>query len=1753
MEEARESGHGTGVFEAASEGTPAPRRNGDWQRMLLATTALGSVLLIAPVGAFVFGSGIAWANPAGGVVVGGEAAIQHAPGVTTIDQASQRALINWQQFSIAPGELTQFRQPGAEAIALNRVVGNDASQIMGALKANGQVWLINPNGILFGPNARIDVHGILATTTDIADDDFMAGRYNFNRSSPNPAAAVVNQGTISIGEKGLGALVAPHVRNDGVIAGRLGQVVLAGADTFTLDFYGDGLVQFATTPEVKEALEEQGALVSNDGTISADGGTVLITAAAASDVVDEVINVAGVIEAKSVAMQDGVIVLDGGDNGIVHLAGTLDASGPGAGEKGGTVKVLGEKVALVDGARIDVSGDAGGGEALIGGNYQGRGPERNAERTDVFKKARVKADALRDGDGGRVIVWADDYTRFDGSISARGGAKGGDGGFVETSSKGKLEITSTPDASAPNGAGGTWLIDPTNITIVAGDGGSLGTNTVGNILINNALSGGTSVTLDTSTATGGSLADLGNITQNADAPITKAGAGVGSLALLAENDIALNSTIAAVPATGTINWLNVSLVSDTDQNGTGSIVINGNINTNGGAFEATGVSILGTLANIATSSRNLPGEEDIAIQDSGDVRLFFAGDVVLNNIDSGFTDSPPMLSGDITITSSGGRVQANRIQTTSVGAFAGAISIQAAGDVITGPLFASSLNLDGPGNTGGSGGITVVSSSGNVITGGLLSPSEAAFGSSGDSGPISVTANNGGITVNGLVWAFSNALTGGGEGRGDAGRGGAITLRALNDIVLLGDGESPTTLQSKSLSENGVAGAGGPISMTSVSGNISISGGTSSFSSGTDGGSEAGAISITAAQNIDVNAINASGTENGALSLNSSGANIILGGRITSGTLNASAGNNVVINIADGAEGPAFQADTHTVSAGGQILNPGGGSLFSDLISLTAGSGIGTAEQAIFTDGQATLSADVTGSAGGIFVQHRGNTENLVVDSTSSPGGDVTIESLSGLVISGPISAGGAAIELLAIEDSGIAVNAPITAENGSVFIGADGDVTLNVDIQARDEISIDAQNMTQASSAALIADQLFFDAGEVRLNGPNQVNRAAGTGDIIEFRNIGDLVAVSPDLGSEVPRSFSAQEVTLQVEGVLTVVDPLETFDFDTIVLNTQGFVNAFEGEGQALQPGPGRFLVYSTRRPSEDDRGALDEVSDIIQGTFAGNPPGSITPPDQNFFIYPDFGTLTFTAIDRAVVYGDALALPDPPIQDIDYTVRFSEGDALPTDPFSGAPSLDSDAVVDTAGLVTTIGEFSVVIGPGSLVSDFSLEFENGTLVVEPAPLQAVVQDASREYGDANPPFTATYSGFVFDQDEAVLGSQAFQTDAVPSSNVGGGPNEDGSFSIQLVGFENPNYTIDPNVNGAARNIPGALTITPAPLQAVVQDASRGYGDANPPFAATYSGFKLDQSEAVLGSQTFQTDAVPSSGVGGGLNEDGSFPIQLVGFENPNYTIDPNVNDAAQNIPGALTITPAPLTGRPVARREYGEANTTAIFDPASVSGFKLDDGFEDLGRIDFTTDAAPASAVAGSPYPLTVTGIANTNYTVGGLQPGEFRVTPAPLTVQADDASRLFGAPNPPFTATFTGFKLAEGPEVVTGLQFSTTAEPSSPSGEYPIVPFGATAPNYSISFADGTLTIENISPEDIPTSALPGTTISTLSLLDSGGDGGAGGDSAGEAGDAGGIAGLNVAFGMPETGALTEDEELLFSSGGNESFWGPSVAP
>ena len=636
-------------------------------------------------------SPLAVAAPTGGAVVGGSGTIAQSGTATTINQATQNLAINWQSFDVAANERVQFIQPNSSAIALNRILSNNGSTIAGRIDSNGRVILVNPNGVFFTSTAVLNVGSIIASGLDINPANFMNGNYIFNEI-PGSSGAVINNGMINASLGGNVALIGKYVENNGLIVANLGTVTLAAGKQTVLTFDNGGLLGVRVSQEILQNELGVDPAVINSGEIQAQGGRVLLTASQSQDVFSRAVNTTGLEPATSVVVNDdGTFTLGGADvlnsgtintsstganqNGgrIVLLgnnvtsSGTLraDAQSGNGGEielhardtalltqnsitsarsesngNGGIVKVLGDKVGLFDQSTVDVSGANGGGQALIGGDYQGKNANiRNASRTYVSTGSTTHADALLQGNGGKIINWANDYTWFYGNAFARGGSAGGDGGLVEISGKG-LSFDGRVDTSAVNGAVGTLLFDPVDIRIVAGSGGTT-------VLPLNPPSGTSSLSATTAGTPTELTIDQNNL-QNISANT--------NIILQANNDITIENLNAGGSFTTTLD-LNtaaghsVTFTADSDNDGAGNFsmrtsdtiqtnggsviiqganVTTGNIDTTGSSGNTTGgnINITSTNSNIAvrslTTAVNASGAGNIDLNAYG-------GSVTLNN------------------------------------------------------------------------------------------------------------------------------------------------------------------------------------------------------------------------------------------------------------------------------------------------------------------------------------------------------------------------------------------------------------------------------------------------------------------------------------------------------------------------------------------------------------------------------------------------------------------------------------------------------------------------------------------------------------------------------------------------------------------------------------------------------------------------------------------------------------------------------------------------------------------------------------------------------------------------------------------------------------------------------------------------------------------------------------------------------------------------------------------------------------------
>ena len=962
------------------------------RRTLRISQWLSKFLMVVGLPAFAVNPG---ALPQNGAVVSGTGSITTSGNNMQVTQNSQNMIVNWQSFNIGKDAGVNFAQPNSQSAALNRVMSADPSYIMGSLTSNGRVFLVNPSGVMFGNGAQVNVGGLVASTLDISNSNFMSGNYVFEKNGS--AGSISNLGTINA-NGGFVALLAPEVINQGLITANLGTVALAAGDKVSLDVKGDGLISFNIDKAAVAALAE------NRGLIQANGGQVILGARSAGDLMATVVNNTGVIEANSVTERNGVIILDGGSQGIVKNEGTLNASGTGAGQTGGTIKVLGDKVGLLAGSSINASGRNGGGEVLVGGNYLGKGPEANASVTYIDQNASITANAIDSGNGGRVIVWADDTTRFYGNIEAKGGANAGDGGFVETSGKSNLQAFGSVDASAISGIGGTWLLDPSDLTISTGAttngsfiGGTFfpdgsGTATVSNTTINNSLNVGTGVILLTSS----SGTQAGDITQDAGATISKTAGGNTSLVMLAAGDITISQAIGS-----TSGALSVVLAAE------GAVSVGAGITTNGGDFKVQGANTAGSSFTTSAASFSLTSG---GVTTSGATGTGVNGGAVNIN-----TTGAVLINTGIVTTGANGTGSGAGDSGGSVTIVAGStVGINAA---ITAKGGDGGTASSGNGGNGGAGGAVAITATGAVTanvggnidtSGGTGAPGAGISGNGGLAGTVGITSSAG-------VTTHAISAVGGTEGpAATKGSGNSITINA-SGTVLINDNLATTGANGGSISVNAAA-SGTPVnagitigsgktlnsSGSSVGGNISLFTGpggtltTGGTITATGSNANNGATITLNADLLPTLAGNVTGKEiriapkttTREVSLGSTGGGLLLNdgiaNQLIAPNIYISTGSGNIVStgefIANSSTGGVFSivtSGTITDTSSGTLMGPGGAATNYILTGSSIGSGAGS----IGTTNSPVLSLT---SAGDIYVTGSGATTSLTVDSTSA-------------------------------------------------------------------------------------------------------------------------------------------------------------------------------------------------------------------------------------------------------------------------------------------------------------------------------------------------------------------------------------------------------------------------------------------------------------------------------------------------------------------------------------------------------------------------------------------------------------------------------------------------------------------------------------------------------------------------------------------------------------------------------------------------
>lgn len=681
---------------------------------------------LAPAAAVAMMTAGALAGPDGAQVVNGNVTIQRQ-GDKTVIHASNNAIINYRNFDIARHETVQFVQPDALARVLNRINSPAPTKIDGSLLANGRVFIVNPAGVVFGRGAVVNAAGLYAAAGNITDSDFVKGIYRFT----DVRGSVSNHGTIQAGDV---ALIGKSVANSGTIVADRGSVVMASGDSVLVGEVGG---------RIFVRLENDHPGPGRESGSSRPAGN---NPWAVGDMYSMAIRSAGNVKAKQVHLEAKA--------GVVAVEGVIDASTTAAGRTGGDVSVLGPYVGVS--GSIDASGPAGGGRILVGGNYQGVGPEANAIRTTVTTSGVLRADATEAGHGGTVIVWSDDQTDFAGRVSARGAGDQGLGGFAEVSGKQNLRFRGEADLSGPMG-NGSLLLDPAVVTLTGGtsDGAADGTDT---------FSGDPS-----GTAGAIAFADTG--------PTTVFESEIEGLVAALTANIVIQATD-SINATGTFtNGLELGATNFSLQ--TSNATTAGTINLSGVTISSTtgNIQVLGSTSGVETSTITLgpisTGTGGVTVSNGrgaltvgGNIETL-GGGINLTTLDGALNVNAAMAvtgAGNIVLNSSGGTTTVTSTLTTG-----GAITLGNSGS--------GSATISG--NLTGSTGVT------------LTNPSTL-------SGNVTLRSTNGPVTVLNTLDTGAGGVTLRGEqidlggGAGSVAGTGALVIRPESDSASISIGDAGT-------------------------------------------------------------------------------------------------------------------------------------------------------------------------------------------------------------------------------------------------------------------------------------------------------------------------------------------------------------------------------------------------------------------------------------------------------------------------------------------------------------------------------------------------------------------------------------------------------------------------------------------------------------------------------------------------------------------------------------------------------------------------------------------------------------------------------------------------------------------------------------------------------------------------------------------------------------------------------------------------
>ena len=1178
-------------------------------------------------------AGQVWAGPEGGQVVGGAGSIKQTGTETVINQQTDRMAIDWQSFDVKVDERVQFIQPNSSSVALNRVLSNKGSEILGRVDANGHVFLVNPNGVVFGKDSHINVGGILASGMSIDPTEFMNGNFTLN-SIEGTEGKVINSGIINAATGGSVTLLGKEVKNEGLIVANLGAVNLAAGKEAVVTFDSSGLVGVKVTKAILQNELGVDAAVLNTGEINAQGGRILLTASTSQDIFSQAVNHGELNAATSAVVNaDGTFTLGGGadvvntgnlnassttgDAGqIVALGNNVTNSGnisantqngkaghielnsidttqltqnstvsaqSIASGKGGDIKVLGNKVGAFDSATINASGVNGGGQILFGGDQTGKNKlVNNSNFIYLGENTSVKTDALLNGDGGKLITFAQDTARIYGNLFARGGSESGNGGFIETSGLKGFNILKTPDISAVNGFGGSWLIDPESITIASGNssGTDITQTTVppspdkifastptasivrGSVIAGALFTGGKVIVRTTGSVADGDDNDVsGNITVDADIQYTPGSARTATLRLEANNDIILNAGKSI--STNTNGTLNVEFMADTDGVNGGGVTLNtgSSIKTNGGyftagtatnrieTFQSAGVligsspetTITGTL--IDTSSSLKSGNISIYTTGNADLGSMSFGTTLTNDQTSHLSNANNSGIGNVTVDSSKGNISltGNYSYSSVLNTHTEGMMQLIASDS-SGKITLTKARIDnGSGNTSK---LNLDFQAGNNIS--------INYGNNGSDGNSEIWLKGGDANLKStsgdiLISNSSTAVAMGSEG-------GDVTLVTPGAVTIKGNGVS-TGGGNFTVGQLAVPATSTPeikvASFTNYSGNIFDG---KIDSSGKSGG---GDILINSAGDVTLGSLAFTDSDSNTSNNQSGSAKVISGGSVSanqnidfsgvgSGSfLDISATKNIDINANVSSSTSADKFNVK-LKANTNNIDPASGNITvkNDVKIDTKGGYFSAAGKDFTTTSSATILI---------------STAN---DTAATVGGNVDLDMSGAVNIKAPIKTGGgnftvgtfngAAVDHRALSFDGNDNNAKIDTFNafggGDIFINTTNNVSLGNMSFGYSSANATGNNNNLARVGSIEVDS---SNGSVTLNAPLQYNDSAnGT-------NTGGAAA-NTSVGSDAHLSIkAANNITIKGKISDDVGDARDSLDVTLVSTGTTGTIN--------------------------------------------------------------------------------------------------------------------------------------------------------------------------------------------------------------------------------------------------------------------------------------------------------------------------------------------------------------------------------------------------------------------------------------------------------------------------------------------------------------------------------------------------------------------------------------------------------------------